>query len=92
MAYLFNNPLDFAEQLTEGFAAAYPQWIRQVPGGVVRSSGAAPGNVVIITGGGSGHYPAFAGLVGPGLVHGAAMGNIFASPSAQQIYSVAKSA
>lgn len=92
MAYLFNNPLDFAEQLTEGLAAAYPRWIRQVPGGVVRSNGTAPGNVAVITGGGSGHYPAFAGLVGPGLAHGAAMGNIFASPSAQQIYSVAKTA
>ncbi|WAH96341.1 dihydroxyacetone kinase family protein [Arthrobacter sp. MMS18-M83] len=92
MAYLFNNPIDFAEQLTDGFAAAYPQWIRKVPGGVVRANGAAPGSVAVVTGGGSGHYPAFAGLVGPGLVHGAAMGNIFASPSAQQIYSVAKSA
>ncbi|MET1088374.1 MAG: dihydroxyacetone kinase family protein [Arthrobacter sp.] len=92
MAYLFNNPLDFAEQLTEGLAAAYPGWIRQVPGGVVRSNGTAPGHVAVVTGGGSGHYPAFAGLVGPGLAHGAAMGNIFASPSAQQIYSVAKAA
>lgn len=92
MAYLFNNPIDFAEQLTDGFTAAYPQWIRKVPGGVVRANGGAPGSVAVITGGGSGHYPAFAGLVGPGLAHGAAMGNIFASPSAQQIYSVAKSA
>ncbi len=39
--------------------------------------------------GGAGHYPAFAGLVGPGLAHGAAVGNIFASPSARQICSVA---
>lgn len=92
MAYLFNNPLDFADELTEGLAAAYPQWIRKVPGGVVRSNGTAPGNVAVVTGGGSGHYPAFAGLVGAGLAHGAAMGNIFASPSAQQIYSVAKAA
>ncbi len=43
-------------------------------------------------GGGSGHYPAFGGLVGPGLAHGAAMGNLFASPSAQQVYAVAKAA
>ncbi len=40
---------------------------------------------------GSGHYPAFAGLVGPGLAHAAAMGNVFASPSAAQIYAVARS-
>jgi D-erythrulose 4-kinase len=92
MAYLFNNPEDFTDELTEGFVAAYPQWVRRVPGGVVRSSRPAQGRVAVVIGGGSGHYPAFAGLVGPGLAHGAAMGNIFASPSAQQIYSVAKAA
>ena len=43
-------------------------------------------------GGGSGHYPAFAGWVGPGFAHGAACGHIFASPSASQVYSVAKAA
>ena len=42
--------------------------------------------------GGAGHYPAFAGLVGPGLANGAALGNIFASPSAKQICSVARAA
>jgi dihydroxyacetone kinase len=46
--------------------------------------------VALVIGGGSGHYPAFAGLVGQGLAHGAAMGNLFASPSAQQVYNVAK--
>ncbi|MFD1213110.1 dihydroxyacetone kinase family protein [Arthrobacter sp. GCM10027362] len=92
MAYLYNNPADFTDELTEGFVAAYPQWVRRVPGGVVRSSRPAPGQVAVVIGGGSGHYPAFAGLVGPGLAHGAAMGNIFASPSAQQVYSVAKAA
>ncbi|MBE7162887.1 MAG: dihydroxyacetone kinase family protein, partial [Williamsia herbipolensis] len=39
---------------------------------------------------GSGHYPAFGGLVGHGLAAGAAMGNLFASPSAQQVTAVAK--
>ncbi len=48
------------------------------------------GHVAVVIGGGSGHYPAFAGLVGPGLAHGAAMGNVFASPSAQQVFGVAK--
>ncbi|WP_115787603.1 dihydroxyacetone kinase family protein [Arthrobacter silvisoli] len=92
MAYLYNNPSDFADELTAGFAAAYPRWVRQVPGGVVRAATPKPGTVAVITGGGSGHYPAFAGLVGPGMAHGAAMGNIFASPSAQQVHAVAKAA
>ena len=66
--------------------------MRAVPGGVVRATQVPAGQVVVITGGGSGHFPAFGGLVGQGLAHGAAMGNIFASPSAQQVYSVAKAA
>ena len=45
-----------------------------------------------VVGGGSGHYPAFAGLVGPGLAHAAAMGRVFASPSASQVSSAARAA
>jgi dihydroxyacetone kinase len=48
--------------------------------------------VAVLVGGGSGHYPAFAGLIGAGLADGAVVGNIFTSPSAQQAYSVAKAA
>ena len=92
MAYLFNNAADFADELVDGFVAANSHAVRKVTGGVVRRAPAAPGRVAVITGGGSGHYPAFAGLVGPGLAHGAAMGNLFASPSAQHVYSVAKAA
>src|SRR5690625_411392 len=92
MAFILNDPADFTDELTAGFSRAYSSWVIQVPGGVVRATAVPEGQVAVITGGGSGHYPAFAGLVGPGLAHGAAMGNIFASPSAQQVYSVAKAA
>lgn len=92
MTYLFNQPSDFARELTEGFVAVHSDKVRQVPGGVVRSTRSPKGSVAIVVGGGSGHYPAFAGLVGQGLAHGAAMGNLFASPSAQQICSVARAA
>ena len=92
MTYLYNDPADFADELIEGFVAANSGWVRRVPGGVVRSAKSQPGQVAIVVGGGSGHYPAFAGLVGWGLAHGAAMGNLFASPSAQQVYNVAKAA
>jgi dihydroxyacetone kinase len=92
MTYLYNNPVEFADELVEGFVAANRAWVRRVQGGVVRATGTPPGQVAVVVGGGSGHYPAFAGLVGPGFAHGAAMGNLFASPSAQQVYSVAKAA
>jgi dihydroxyacetone kinase len=92
MTRLFNDPVDFLDELVEGFVAASGRWIRAVPGGVVRSTKSPEPTVAVVVGGGSGHYPAFAGLVGPGLAHGAAMGNLFASPSTQRVYSVAKAA
>ncbi|WP_027348938.1 dihydroxyacetone kinase family protein [Halotalea alkalilenta] len=92
MTRLFNRPSDFASELIEGFVAAYSDKVRQVPGGVVRNTRSRPGEVAVVIGGGSGHYPAFSGLVGQGLAHGAAMGNLFASPSARQVYSVSRAA
>ncbi|ARS52209.1 dihydroxyacetone kinase family protein [Kushneria konosiri] len=92
MTRLFNDPVAFVDEATEGFVAAHAHQVRQVPGGVIRSTKSEPNTVAVVIGGGSGHYPAFCGLVGQGLAHGAAMGNLFASPSAQQIYSVARAA
>ena len=50
-----------------------------------RPDPSSPSKVSIISGGGSGHEPAFAGLVGTGLLTAAAAGTIFASPSAEQV-------
>ncbi|MGP0221451.1 dihydroxyacetone kinase family protein [Paenarthrobacter sp. NCHU4564] len=90
MTRLFNEPAAFADEMIEGFVASHGRWVRRVSGGVARSTRSTPETVALVIGGGSGHYPAFAGLVGQGLAHGAAMGNLFASPSAQQVYNVAK--
>lgn len=92
MTRLFNDPEDFVEEMTDGFALAASRWVRQVVGGVVRATRGAEPEVAVVIGGGSGHYPTFGGLVGPGLAHGAAMGNLFASPSAHQVHSVARAA
>lgn len=92
MTRLFNEPAAFADEMIEGFVASHGRWVRRVSGGVARSTRSTPGTVALVIGGGSGHYPAFGGLVGQGLAHGAAMGNLFASPSAQQVYNVAKAA
>ncbi len=92
MTRLFNDPADFADEMIEGFVASHGRWVRRVSGGVTRNTPTPPKHVALVIGGGSGHYPAFAGLVGQGLAHGAAMGNLFASPSAQQVFNVAKAA
>ncbi|TQJ39087.1 homodimeric dihydroxyacetone kinase [Arthrobacter sp. SLBN-112] len=92
MTRLFNDPSAFADEMIEGFVASHQRWVKRVSGGVVRNTRSTPDTVALVIGGGSGHYPAFAGLVGQGLANGAAMGNLFASPSAQQVYNVAKAA
>ena len=88
MTRLWNEPEEFADEMVDGFVRANSSRVRKVYGGVSRSTRSAEPEVAVVIGGGSGHYPAFAGLVGPGLAHGAAMGNLFASPSAHQVESV----
>ncbi|MEY8039947.1 dihydroxyacetone kinase family protein [Saccharopolyspora cebuensis] len=92
MTRLYDDPATFTEDMVAGFVAAHPDHVRQVPGGVVRSRRPRRGKVAVVTGGGSGHYPAFCGVVGPGFADGAVIGNIFTSPSAQDAYSVARAA
>lgn len=92
MTRLWNDPAEFVDEMIDGFVAANGRYVRRVTGGVVRSTITPPGEVAVVIGGGSGHYPAFGGLVGPGLAHGAVMGNLFASPSAQQAHAVASTA
>lgn len=89
---LVNDPARFADEALAGFAAAHPDHVRLVPGGVVRSQPLPTGRVALVVGGGSGHHPAFAGWVGEGLAAGAACGGVFASPAASQIRSVAREA
>lgn len=92
MTRLLNAPNDFPAEAVHGFAVAHPRYVQQVHGGVVRSTESPAGQVAVVLGGGSGHYPAFAGWVGPGMAHGAVCGNIFASPSASQVHSVVRAA
>lgn len=88
MTYLYNTGRAFKDEALEGLVSAYARLIRQVPDTSAVASVAAPelGRVSTIVGGGSGHYPSFAGLVGPGLADAAVCGDIFTSPSAEQAY------
>lgn len=92
MTHLFNNPLNFREEMIDGYVAAYGRYVRRVPeaSGVMAVSGPTPGQVAVVVGGGSGHYPAFYGLVGEGLASAAVIGDVFTSPSGEQAFRVAK--
>lgn len=92
MTRLFNDPATFTEDMLAGFLDANAHYVTGVPGGVVRATETPSGKVAVVVGGGSGHYPAFCGVVGPGFADGAVVGNIFTSPSTQEAASVARAA
>jgi len=92
MVNLINDAVNFIDEAMQGFARLHPDLVEPVYGGFVRATETPSGKVAVVIGGGSGHYPAFAGWVGPGLADGAVVGNVFSSPSTQQVYSVARAA
>ncbi|MBA8793568.1 dihydroxyacetone kinase [Friedmanniella endophytica] len=92
MTRLYNDPARFTEDMVAGFADANADYVVAVPGGVVRATRTPANKVAVVVGGGSGHYPAFCGVVGPGFADGAVIGNIFTSPSAADAASVARAA
>jgi phosphoenolpyruvate---glycerone phosphotransferase subunit DhaK len=93
MQKILNNPLAFVDEMLDGVALAHPDQLRLVGEdrrGIVRAAAPVTGKVGIATGGGSGHLPVFMGYVGEGLADGAAIGNVFASPSADQMLEVTR--
>jgi dihydroxyacetone kinase-like protein len=92
MRKLVNDPFAVVDEMVEGVARAFPSQIEVTPSGrgIVATRRAEKRGVGIVFGGGSGHEPAFFGYVGPGLADGAALGNVFASPSARPIVEVAE--
>ncbi|MDT4934806.1 MAG: phosphoenolpyruvate---glycerone phosphotransferase subunit DhaK [Pseudonocardiales bacterium] len=92
MRKLINDPDNFVDEVLDAILAAHPDQLCAVPGeprSIVRAD--APGDRVgIVTGGGSGHLPVFLGYVGVGLCSGVAVGNVFSSPSGEQVYAATK--
>ena len=90
MTCIYDDPEVFATTAIAGFSSVYSRTVRAVTGGVVRSTKTPAGKVAVVIGGGSGHYPAFAGFVGPGLADAAIAGDVFASPSAHFVAHVSR--
>src|SRR5690242_213115 len=91
MQKILNDPGAFVDEMLDGILGAHPGALRMPsPRAVVRADAPVQGKVAIATGGGSGHLPVFMGYVGQGLLDGAAIGNVFASPSSDQMLEVTK--
>lgn len=93
MRKIINEPEAFVDEFVEGILLAHPELVR-TPGEdirvLVRADAPQQGKVGIVTGGGSGHLPLFKGYVGRGLCSGVAIGNVFSSPSSEQIHEATK--
>ncbi len=86
MQRLINNPDNIVDETLRGFAKAHRDIVHISPDNPrVLVSNAAPvkGKVGIVTGGGSGHEPAFIGYAGKGMCDAVAAGELFSSPTAK---------
>lgn len=84
MKKILNSPETYADEALAGMCLAHPHFYRQIGEEgrvVVRNAGAKKDKVAIVSGGGSGHLPLFAGYVGQGLLDACAVGNVFAGPA-----------
>jgi len=88
MKKILNKPVDYVDETLDGLIAAHPEYYRlygDTNRVVARAQETAQGKVGIVTGGGSGHLPVFTGYVGKGLLDACAIGDVFASPSSEQM-------
>ncbi len=88
MKKILNAPADYVDEMLDGLVAAHPEFYRLHGDShrvIARATAGRTGKVGIVTGGGSGHLPIFTGYVGPGLLDACAIGDVFASPSADQM-------
>lgn len=88
MKKILNDAYSYVDEMLEGLCAAHPDHCQPVsPGARVlkRPDGPEKGKVGVVSGGGSGHLPLFANYLGLGFLDAVAVGDVFASPSADEV-------
>jgi len=92
MKKLINQPEDFVKESLAGMAVAHSDLIKVSydPTFVYRANAPIAGKVAIISGGGSGHEPMHAGFVGKGMLDAACPGEVFTSPTPDQMLAAAQ--
>ena len=87
MKKIINAPENVVTETLKGFADAHADLVRADLDNTLclRSEPLPAGHVALISGGGSGHEPLHAGFVGHGMLAAAVLGDVFASPNADQV-------
>ena len=94
MKKIINNADNFVEESISGLVKSYPEIYKysSETNKVLMRSVRGNNKVGLVSGGGSGHLPLFTGYIGKGLLDSCAIGNVFASPSVDEISTAIKSA
>ena len=95
MKKIMNQPSDIVTEMVQGLVRSYPELLKQIPeteAVVYNQDLNCHPQVGLISGGGSGHEPAHAGFVGDGMLTAAVCGQVFTSPTPDQIYAAIKAA
>lgn len=91
MKKIVNNPINIVDEMLKGMVVSHSELIKRVPEtSVIQRKTEKKGKVAIISGGGSGHEPAHAGFVGEGMLSAAVCGEVFTSPTPDQILEAIK--
>lgn len=85
MKKIINEPGNIIDEMLAGIAKSYPAILHQVADSRVLAKNASNNQVGLVSGGGSGHEPAHAGFVGDGMLSAAVLGDVFTSPTPDQI-------
>lgn len=94
MQKIINDPSMVVDEMLQGFVAAHPDLVATTENERVLKYVKAPvkGKVGVVTGGGSGHKPAFIGYIGKHMTDAVAVGELFSSPPAQMFYDAIREA
>lgn len=92
MKKIINDPNHVVQDMIDGLIMANPTTLKHVPETYVVARADAPvqGKVAIVSGGGSGHEPAHAGYIGKGVLDAAVCGEVFTSPTPDQVLEAIK--
>src|SRR4051794_30288536 len=91
MKKLINDPADVVTDALRGVAAAHPELrVDHTNKVIFRGDAPVPGKVGLISGGGSGHEPLHGGFVGVGMLDAACAGEVFTSPTPDQMHEATK--
>ena len=92
MKKIINKADEVVEEMLQGMVLAHSGYVKRIEGYdvLVRNDSPKKGKVALVSGGGSGHEPSHCGYVGKGMLDGAVAGEVFTSPTPEQVFEAIK--